>query len=281
MRAFWATVLLILTGLTSTSAQQTEALSKTLVLHEGETVTVHAGETLTVRNAEPVGGAVVVQKQDGRGIKPIAKRGALQFLPRPFVFAGAGLLGGGYAPLAAEFGAGLRIDSRRFLVNFEGTYDNGHKVNDNDQPNPKGHDKGLVGQAYYRLSSGWFFGAGGRWSQLSTTNYTKTNARPTFGGGKDYFHRYCSAEDCVDFSMRLSADYVLKGTDHMNGSQGPVITFYMPSPSSKGHFFLRQTIGIYSCYTTVTDPTNLFLTHQQMADRHVNAVGELTLMYRF
>ena len=77
-------------------------------------------------------------------------------VPRPFVYAGAGLMGGGYAPLAAEAGGGLRIDSRHFLASAEGWYDNnGHKTNDGTGNNPKGHDRGLVGATYYRFSSGW------------------------------------------------------------------------------------------------------------------------------
>ena len=281
MRVYHAWTFLVFASLTSASAQQTEPVSKNLVLHEGETVIVRAGDPVAIANAAPANGAAVIQRHDQGGTKPLPKMGVWNYLPRPFVFAGAGLMGGGYAPLAADFGAGLRYDFRHLLVNFEGTYDNGHKVNDNTQPNPKGHDRALVGQAYYRMSSGWFFGAGGRWGQLSTTNYTKTNQRATFGGGKDYFHKNCAAEDCIDFSMRLAVDYVLKGTDRMNGLQGPLISFYMPSPSSKGHFFLRQTLGIYTFYTTVTDPTNQLMTKQQMADRHVTSSGSLTLMYRF
>jgi hypothetical protein len=203
-------------------------------------------------------------------------------IPRPFFYAGAGLMGGGYAPLAAGAGGGLRIDSRRLLASAEGSYDNGRKTDDGDQPNPKGHDRGLDGAAYFRLSSGWFLGAGARWSQLSTTNYTKTGWRPTLGGGKDYFHRKCAGEDCIpDFSMRLGVDYVTPGTDHCNAVQGPLISLYMPSPSAKGHFFFRMTEGIYEFHETVTEPSNALLTRQQTGDRSVTSSGELTLMYRF
>jgi hypothetical protein len=203
-------------------------------------------------------------------------------VPRPFVYAGAGLMGGGYAPLAVQGGGGLRVDSARFLAFAEGSYDNGHKTNDGDQPNPKGHDRGLDGAAYFRFSSGWYLGAGASWSQLSTTNYTKGGWRPTFGGGKDYFHRRCAGEDCAsDFSMRLGVDYVMPGTDHTNAVQGPLLTLFMPSPSSKGHFFFRMTEGIYEFHETVTEPANAPLTQQQIGDRSMTSFGELTLMYRF
>jgi hypothetical protein len=202
--------------------------------------------------------------------------------PRPFAYTGLGLMGGGYSPLAAEAGAGLRIDSQHFLASAEGTYDNGHKTNDNDQPNPNGHDRGLIGLADFRLSSGWFFGAGVRWSELLTSNYTKSAWRPTFGGGKDYFHRTCPVESCdADFSMRLSVDYILAGSDHTNALQGPLVSLYIPSPSVKRHIFFRETIGIYTFHQTVTEPSNLTLTRQQTGDKSVTSFGELTLMYRF
>ena len=202
--------------------------------------------------------------------------------PHPFAYGGAGLMGGGYGPLAATAGGGFMIDTQHFLATAEATYDNGHKTNDNDQPNPNGHDRGLVGDAYYRLSSGWFAGAGARWSQLSTTKYTKSAWRPTFGGGKDYFHKDCAGKDCVaDFSMRVSMDYVLPGTDHSNALQGPLFTLYLPSPAAKGHLFFRQTLGIYTFHQTVTDPSNSVLTQQQIGDRSITSFGELTVMYRF
>ena len=202
--------------------------------------------------------------------------------PHPFVYAGAGLMGGGYAPLAWEGGGGLTIDTRHFLAFAEGEYDNGHKTNDNTGPNPKGHDRTLAAAGYFRLSSGWLAGVGARWNQLSTTNYTKGGWRPTFGGGKDYFHKTCAAENCVsDFSMLVRVDYLLPGTDHFNAVQGPLISLYFPSPSAKGHVFFRETLGIYEFHETVTAPSNLILTRQQMGDRSVTSFGELTVMYRF
>jgi hypothetical protein len=191
-------------------------------------------------------------------------------------------MGGGYAPFAAVGGAGFRIDSHRFLLDASGQYDNGHKVNDNDQPNPKGHNRGLVGSAYYRLPSGWSFGAGARWSELSTTNYKKSSWEPTFGGRKDYFHKHCPRENCMgDFSVQLGVDYMLKGSNWKNGTQGPLFTLYMPSPAAKAHIFWRETVGIYRVYDTVTDRTNALLTSQQMSNRHWDTFAAFTVMYRF
>jgi hypothetical protein len=205
------------------------------------------------------------------------------FIPHPFVFAGPEGMGGGYAPFALLGGAGLRIDGTHFILDTSASYDNGHKTNDGTQPNPKGHDRGLAGSAYYRLASGWFLGAGARWSELSTTNYTKGAWRPTFGGGKDFFYNsHCASEKCgSDFSMRLSADYVLTGTDWQNGSQGPLITVYIPSPAAKGHLFWRESVGIYRFHDTVTNRSDAALTRLQMGNRSFNSFAEFTVMYRF
>jgi hypothetical protein len=191
-------------------------------------------------------------------------------------------MGGGYSRFAVIGGGGLRIDSRHFLLDTSAWYDNGHKINDNNQPNPNGHDRGLNGAAYYRLPSGWSLGAGARWSELSTTNYHKSSWRPTLGGSKDYFHQHCKGEHCVqDFSVRIGADYVFSGTDWQNGSQGPLLSLYMPSPSAKTHIFYRETIGIYRFHETVTDRTDPVLTREQTSNHAFDSFVEMTVMYRF
>ena len=207
---------------------------------------------------------------------------AQQFVPHPYAFAGPEAMGGGYSSFAAIAGGGFRIDSKHFLLDTNAWYDTGRKTNDNDQPNPSGHDRGLSATVDYRLSSGWFFGGGARWSELSTSNYRKSSWRPVFGGGKDYFHQRCAGEHCFEnFSMRLGADYVLAGTDWANGSQGPRISFYVPSPASKHHIFYRESVGIYRFHTTVTDRSNLELTREQMGQHSISSVVEFTMMYRF
>lgn len=203
-------------------------------------------------------------------------------IPHPYVFGGPEGMGGGYAPLAWVGAGGFRIDSQHFIVDAYGEYDNGHKVNDNDQPNPNGHDRGLVGSAYYRLPAGWAVGAGARWSELSTTNYNKSAWRPTFGGSKDYFGNHCQEQNCAgEFTMRMGVDYVLPGTDWQNRSQGPLFSLYIPSPAVQAHIFYRETVGIYRFHETVTAPTDAALTSQQLADHGFDAFAEFTLMFRF
>jgi hypothetical protein len=191
-------------------------------------------------------------------------------------------MGGGYAPFALVGGGGVRIDSAHFLFDANSWYDTGHKTNDNDQPNPSGHDRGLMGAAYFRLPAGWSFGAGARWNELSTTNYHKSAVHPTIGGSKDYFRSNCFGEGCGrPFSARIAVDYLLKGTDWQNGLQGPLFTLCVPSPSAKAHIFFRETLGVYRVYDTVTNRTDLMLTSQQMGNHSFEAFAEFTAMVRF
>ena len=214
--------------------------------------------------------------------------------PRPFVYGGLGLNSGGYAPFSANGGAGLRIDTKHLIWAANVAYDNAHKSNDNTLNNNKGHDRGLGSSIYYRFNNGWFVGGGAGWSQLSTTNYAKQAFHPSLGGGTDYVHKECAAENCVpQWSMRLQVDYQLKGAEHVdpkgctvpngqctNDLQGPEFTFYMPSPALAGHLFWRETAGVYMFHDTVTS-TDPSLTALQKSRRSVASFLEFTMMYRF
>jgi hypothetical protein len=72
-------------------------------------------------------------------------------------------MGGGYAPLAYRAETGIDLESTHVIVRALAAYDDGHKTNDGDQPNPKGHDRYLESTAYFRIRSVWFFGGGWRW----------------------------------------------------------------------------------------------------------------------
>jgi hypothetical protein len=214
--------------------------------------------------------------------------------PRPFVYGGLGLNGGGYAPMSGKVGAGLRIDKTHLIWAASAAYDNSHKSNDNTLNNENGHQRSLESSIYYRFTNAWFVGGGASWSELSTTNYTKQDFHPSVGGGKDYFHKECAVENCVsDWSFRLQVDYKLKGAEHVdakgcpvpdgqctNELQGPMISFYLPSPAASGHLFWRETVGIYSFHDTVTS-TDPALTALQKGHRSVAPFMDFTMMYRF
>ncbi|HEX6821524.1 MAG TPA: hypothetical protein VF123_05650 [Candidatus Sulfotelmatobacter sp.] len=206
------------------------------------------------------------------------------FIPRPYVFGGPTLMPGGYAPLAFLAGAGIRIDSEHFLFDVHALYDNGHKVNDNHQPNPKGHDRALNGSMYFRFPSGWSFGGGASWSQLSTTEYTKSSWHPRFGGNRDFFVKNCIAENCQgQYTMRIGADYFFGGNNRDNGTQGVFLTLHIPSPSLNRHFFFREKVAIYRYHDTVTTTPeiNRDVFNREMGTHHFDSYMEATIMYRF
>lgn len=201
-------------------------------------------------------------------------------IPHPYVYLAPSLMGGGYAPLAYRAEAGVEIESTHAIFRALGAYDNGHKTNDNDQPNQKGHDRYVESAIYYRLTRKWFVGAGWRWNQLSTTNYTKGGSRPEFGGGYDLVTRPC--DGCRrDFSMRISADWVMAGTDWQNGCHGPSTTMTIPAPNEKRHWFFVQRISVYRCYTSVTAPDDPVLTKWQRDHRSLTSYADIGVAYRF
>jgi hypothetical protein len=209
-------------------------------------------------------------------------------IPHPYLALAGALMGGGYAPLGYRAEGGIDMESTHAIVRALAAYDNGHKIDDNDQPNPNGHDRYLEGAAYYRLRgtllghslAGWFVGAGWRWNQLSTTNYTKGGTRPEFGGGYDLSLHPC--DGCRrDFSMRINLDWVTAGTDWQNGLHGPEMQFSFPAPSEKRHWFFRERLGVYRFYTTVTDPHNLELTRWQRDHRSFTSDADFAVLYRF
>jgi hypothetical protein len=201
-------------------------------------------------------------------------------LPHPYICVGPSLMGGGYAQLAYRVEGGIDVESKHAIVRALGAYDNGHKVDDADQPNPNGHDRYLESAAYFRASRGWFVGMGWRWNQLSTSNYAKGGTRPEFGGGYDWFLRPCN-ECRRDFSMRFDVDWVTAGNDWENGSHGPDITLTYPAPSEKRHWFLRQNTGIYRFHQTVSSPTDLSLTQQQRANTSVDTFTDFGVLFRY
>ena len=184
-----------------------------------------------------------------------------------------GLNGGGYSTFSQKATVGLAIEKPRFLLSVSTGYDNARKTNDNTIGNNDGHTKSIGGSGFYRLNSGWFFGGGSGWAKLSTTNYTKDSWHPSFGGGKDIF---------LDrWSFRLKCTYSLQGSDKDNGVQGPTLTFILPSPVTKHHFFFYESLNTSIFHATITDPTNKALTDLQRADRSYASFLTLGMMFKF
>lgn len=254
-------------------------ISAVCYAQQSEGILVKEGQTMTVQSSE-----ADQNFRPGHGVEDDPELIKLGYRPHPYIDFGVSDMPGGYAPLAAFGRAGLEIESRHLILGVSGAYDNGHKVNDNDQPNPKGHDRYLRGTASWRLSTfslpKWFVSAGYRWSQLSTTNYSKGGARPQFGGGYEYSGSPSDCSICW-MSARIGVEWVMAGTDWQNGSHGLDITVIMPRPTEKGHFFITSDLGIYRFHTTVTEPTDQPLTLEQRGERHFSGTYSAGLRYRF
>jgi hypothetical protein len=179
------------------------------------------------------------------------------------------------------------IERAPWLAHAHFGYDNGHKIGDNDQPNPNGHDRYLSFSGFRRLPryQTWFLGGGWRWSQLSTTNYTKGGGSPFFGGGYDLFfdhggsHPECGGNCWM--SARFELYYFTAGQDWQNGSHGFDFKFIMPRPIEKRHLFFSWNLQIFRAYETVTEPTNVSLTEQQKSNKFFDGDCRLGLDYRF
>jgi hypothetical protein len=208
-----------------------------------------------------------------------------RLFPMPYLYLGSSIMGGGYAVFAYRAEGGVNIEGTHLIFRALGSYDNGRKVNDNDQPNPNGHDRSLDAALYLRpawpgWSRGVYFGGGYRWRQLSTTNYTKGAGRYQIGGGYDWSLRACEA--CHrSFSMRVNIDWVTAGQDWQNGSHGPDIAFTLPSPRENRHWFFREGIAVYGFHTTVTELDNAFLARQQRSEKELDKFANFGFLYRF
>ena len=195
------------------------------------------------------------------------------YIPRPYTVMGLSLNGSGYNPISEVFGDGVRLDSLRFISNIEMGYNNARKVNDGTVNNRKKHSRSAQARMFYRMPSGLYIGGGVQWSQLSTTNYSKEAWRTALGVGKDVLHD--------TYSLRLQALYVTKGTDKLNGTQGPEISLTYPSPTTNHRFFFRPVLGIYYFHTTITDFSDLLLMKAQGRDHHVTGYMAYEFVFRF
>ena len=212
----------------------------------------------------------------------------LGFWPHPYVAAEISDMPAGYALVAEYAEMGFNIESQPGIAQFYFGYDNGRKTDDNDQPNPKGHDRYLHGGMYWRLSPlkrpKWFAGGGYRWSQLSTTNYTKGGSRPFFGARYDlYYDHSGSHPDCGDcwLSVRFGLDYFTAGSDWQNGSHGIEFSVVMPRPIEKRHAFLNVTFDVIRFHQSVTEPENAALTSQQRSQYSIDGTMSAGILYRF
>jgi hypothetical protein len=178
-------------------------------------------------------------------------------IPRPYFLGGLNLTRGmGYQPTSAFGGGGFQAEQKYITATFEGFADNAHKIDSGT-----GRTLRMRSMFFFRPSKNWFVGGGVSYSQLSTDPYGKNAWHPRAGGGYDRISER--------FSIRLQGEYVLTGSDHLNGLQGPEFNVYLPSPRPGAHWIYRETIGVYRFHPTA-GPGNL-----------VGTELRFTAMYRF
>jgi len=215
--------------------------------------------------------------------------------PHPYITGSFNLMPAGYSATSFGVGAGLMWDTKRSVFDAAALYDNGHKSNDNDNsPDSTGHDKYLRAFAGYKRNL-WYAGVGARYSQLSTSDYTKGGDvfqagswHPEAGIGKDW-----NARNSPLF-LRTQVLYMFPESKEVvhypdgqtcygcgNGSQGADVTLWLPSPARKGHLFAKINVVLFGYHTTVTSPENIPLTQQQIASKHFTDGTEYMLGFRF
>ena len=214
--------------------------------------------------------------------------------PRPYVEGGLALEPAGYASLAGIVGAGVEWNTKYSVFDVSALYDNGRKDNDNTAFNYKGHDRFLRAFAGPKIGL-WYAGVGARWSQLSTTNYTKGGDifaagswHPEVGGGRDFSTR------STPLFMRVQALYMARPSKEVthypggqncdgcgSGSHGADITLWFPSPAHSGHFFAKMNIVLFRFHDSITDPKNVALTRAQTGNGHIGDSTEFMIGARF
>jgi hypothetical protein len=193
--------------------------------------------------------------------------------PRPYVEGAVSLMPGGYAPLAVEGGAGVEWNMTHLVIDSLIAYDNGHKTNDGTVNNRKGHDRYLRGFAAFKFGNN-YIGAGARWSELSTTNYTKENSwHPELGVGHDFsFMRaqalwmFNSQHQVVDYPNAPSCYAACSSNE-----RGADLSFWFPSPASSHHIYFRINEVIYRFQN---EPATTIV-------RQTTATADFSLIYRF
>jgi hypothetical protein len=224
-------------------------------------------------------------------------------IPHPYLSGQFNLMPPGYKSTSFGTGAGLMIDSPHFLFDSYAGYDNGHKDNDATSRNNKGRDRFLRGFASFKQGSS-YVGVGARWSQLSTSNYTKGGPiystgswHPELGIGRD-FNSPSSTNETGKFSplfMRAQLAYMFRESRESvhypngvtcdgcgNGSQGLDISVWFPSPARPhSHLFYRMNVVLFHFHDSITDPKNIPLTRIQSGRGHWGDSTEFNLGWRF
>ena len=202
--------------------------------------------------------------------------------PRPYVTVGIDLMPAGYSSTAFQGTAGVEWNRPYFVFDSYAGYDTGKKIDDATINNYSGHDRFLRGFAGYKRGL-YYAGVGARYSQLSTSNYTKGGSifsagswHPEIGGGRDFNTRdyplFMRAQVAYMFAPSHEVVHYPDGTSCDgcgSGVHGADITLWFPSPAAKGHFFAKMNVVIFGYHDSLTSPANVQLTRQQRGNGHL------------
>ena len=159
---------------------------------------------------------------------------------------------------------------RHLTFATEASYASVQKTNDNTGSNQKGRERQLSVEFRVHLPHYWFAGPVASWEGLNTSNYGKSSWHPGIGGGYNFPW------------MRLGSDFLMAGSDRLNGAQAIVITAFFPSPErDRSHVFFRERIEIYRFHSTVTDWQSASLTRLQLSDHAWGNSVEMSVGVRF
>lgn len=229
------------------------------------------------------GQAVVGQSVSAQSSEQVEMLG--NAIPHPYFFFGpSSSVGEGYARVVGRAEGGIDMESAHAIFRALGAYDTGTKINDNDQPNPNGHDRYLEGAAYYRAARGMVCGlVCGRWFAMEPAFHHRLFQ------GRDSSRDWRRIRPDAARLQRVPARLLHAGesglgagrTDWQNGSHGAAVSVTLPTPREKRHWFLRNCLSAYGFHTTVTEPQNLALTRAQRAQQGFAGGDEMGVVYRF
>lgn len=211
------------------------------VFVEGIAVQAQIDSTSAAPKIEPSLFALPEMLRQARPEQQPASANLAKAYPHLYIELPAGVNGGGYGVLSLNSIAGIDLEMKHVIAVGEVEYDFVRKVNDGGNLNPKGRQRFVFSEAFYKTSSGWYFGVGGRCSKLYTTNYTKSHNMAEAGGGIDWVSHKNK------YSGRLQAMYYQNFNEYVgfpnapgcgekcgNSGKGPMLEMVLPSPSTHG-----------------------------------------------
>jgi hypothetical protein len=215
--------------------------------------------------------------------------------PKPYAFGALELNGGGgYELFSFLGGAGVNSEYRHWYWDAGAEIDTAKKVNDNTGQDSGWTQRGTVDggfglvktlkssqcpeQAGYNNWCGLLITTGLTYAKLQTQLYTKSAWYPRAGLGYDGATEWFGATKDKPFTFRFIAEYVMPGTDTVNGVQGPRFTLFMPGiHDTTRHWFFREQLAYYFFHPTQTSASGT----QQLGGVNEFSVVSFGVEYRF